>query len=233
MLPGRQRRVQGIRRHRAADLDHRFAAAAGLAHRAAGPAKFPRGDGQCPLARTVRGCGLYPSTRAGSGRARHLHRRRRALRRGNRRLELAELPAHPYGGFLARSGADAARGRQRRAAPRHDPARPAGSPRAAAHHRPARAGRSAIFGDVEGRAAADQATGEIRHDHAGAAGGRGARRLLQGPSRAGLGVQRGNQPGAQRARRCRLPGHPAGGTANPHGAGARQAIRPTWKSPSW
>ena len=36
-----------------------------------------------------------------------------------------------------------------------------------------------------------------------------------------LGVQRGNQPGAQRARRCRLSGDPDGGTANPHGAGAR------------
>src|SRR5690242_21087437 len=31
-----------------------------------------------------------------------------------------------------------------------------------------------------------------------------SRRLLQGPDRAGLGVQRGDQPGAPRARRCRL-----------------------------
>ena len=112
------RNVQGLSRRSAAHLDHRFAAAAGVAHRAARQPQLPRSDGQCPLARAVRGCGVDPSARAGGGRARHLHRRRRALRRGDRRVELAELSADPYGRVLARGGADPAGGRRRRAAAR-------------------------------------------------------------------------------------------------------------------
>ena len=88
-----------------------------------------------------------------------------------------------------------------------------------------RARQSAIHRDVEGGAAHDPAAGQVRHHPARAARRLGRGRPLQGPDRAHLGVQRRAQRGAQRARRCRLPGDPDGGAADPHGAGARQGVR--------
>ena len=88
-----------------------------------------------------------------------------------------------------------------------------------------RARPAAIRGDVEDGAAHDQEAGQVR-DHPARADRRlGRGRPLQGPGRAHLGDQRRAQRGAQRARRCRLPGDPDGGAANPHGAGARQDLR--------
>ena len=65
-----------------------------------GTPKLSRGDGQFALPRAVRGRGLVIPARAGSGRHRHLHRWRRALRRRGRRDELVKLSRHAHVGLL-------------------------------------------------------------------------------------------------------------------------------------
>src|SRR5262245_36700304 len=79
-------------RKNAANVDHRIAAAAVVVHRRPRGQDLSRSYGQCTLPRAVRGCGLGASARAGDRGPRYLYRRRRALRRGSRRHELAELP---------------------------------------------------------------------------------------------------------------------------------------------
>ena len=134
-------------------------------------------------------------------------------------------PLTHMAGFSRDAAAERLSDGRRRPAARPYPARFARSARLAAHRRAGRSRQSAICGDVEDGAAADAKAGQVRHHPAGTPRRLGRRRLLPGPGRARLGLQRGAQPGAPSTGRCGLPGDPAGGAADPHGAGARQDLR--------
>ncbi len=177
------------------------------------------------LPRAIRGCGLGLSACPGDRRARHCDRRRRAFRRADQRHELAELSADPYGRVLQGGDAQRLSDGRRWAAARPYPARLSRSAGIAADRRPGRPRQPPIRGDVEDGATADQEAGQVRHDPAGTARRLGRRRLLQRPGRTGLGAERRAQPGTPSTGRCRLPGDPIGGAADPHGAGARQDLR--------
>ena len=110
------------------------------------------------------------------------------------------------------------------------PARPhpARLPRGARHAADRRAGRprrAAVRGAVEGRAAADDAAGQVRHGHAGADRVRRPGRALRGRPGAHHGDQRRAQRGAARPRRRRLPRDPDRGAADPPARGARHRRR--------
>ena len=134
-------------------------------------------------------------------------------------------PLTHMAGFSTDARARGLQCRRGRLSARPHPARLPRSARVSAHHRRDRPRQPAIHRDVEGGAAHDRQAGEVRHHPARAARRLGRGRPLQGSDRAHLGVLRRDQPGAQRARRRRMPGDPDGGAADPHGAGARQGIR--------
>ena len=129
-------------------------------------------------------------------------------------------PTQHMSGFDA-SAAAGQGGRRRPRVPEgpHPPRLPRGS-RHAEDRRARRSRGAPVRRDVEGGAAADDATGQVRHGHAGARRLRRPGLALRGPSVADHGHQRRPQRGAARARRRRLPRHPDGGAADPSAGGA-------------
>jgi hypothetical protein len=187
--------VQSVRGYRSANLHHRLAAAAGLVHRGAGTEELPRSHGQFALPRAVRGCGLVLSTGAGNSRPRHLDRRRRALRRGGRRHELAGLSADPHGRFCRIAAADGLQDRRCRLSARAYPARLPRSARVSQDRGACRARQAAVHGDVEDGAAHDHEADQVRDHPARTDRGFRRGRLLQRSGRAHVGDQQCTQRG--------------------------------------
>ena len=164
------------------------------------------------------------SARAGARRPRHRDRRRLPLRRRRRRPELDQLSAASHGRLRARRpAADAGRARRSLVSARPHPARLSGIAGDAGHHRPGRARRPAIHHIVEDRAAAHQASGEIRRRVGGDRRVRVAGQILQDAARAHARHRRRLQRRIQRARRRRLSGDPDRGAANPSGGRPRHS----------
>ena len=110
-----------------------------------------------------------------AGGPRHRHRRRRALRRGSRRHELAELSADPHGRLRPDRRTADLQGRGGAVPARPHPARFPRGARVPEDRRPGRPRPAAIHADVEDRAEDDQAAGQVRHHPARADRGLGRR----------------------------------------------------------
>src|SRR6516164_2433796 len=130
---------------------------------------------------TVADLGLGASARAGDRGPRYLYRRRRALRRGSRRHELAELPVAAPGRVQHGRRARDLQCRRGRISARPHPARLSGSPCLPQDRGAPGAGQSAIRRHVEGRATLDHKAGQVRHHPAGTSRRFCSRQLLQGP----------------------------------------------------
>ena len=163
------------------------------------------------------------SPRAGNGRPRYRHRRRRAFRLRCRRPELDQLSAAPHGRLRQGSEADAGRQGRPGISARPHPARLSGIARDARHRRAGDARRAAICRHVQGGAAHDQEAGQVRHHRAGAGRLCCAGQALQinkGPYSCD---HRCAQRGTARSCRRRLSGDPVRGAADPSAGGAQSS----------